>query len=591
MSKIEDKIGGAASGLDDRLSLASYARRNIRKVFPDHWSFMFGEMALYAFIAVLLSGIYLTLFFKPSMTEVIYDGSYVPLKGLHMSEAYASTLHISFDVRGGLLLRQIHHWGALLFVAAMSVHLVRVFVTGAFRKPREINWTIGVLMLTMGFLAGFSGYSLPDDLLSGTGLRIAQGIMLSIPVVGTYISFFLFQGQFPGDEFISRLYGIHILLIPGIILGLVVAHLLIVWYQKHTQYPGKGKTNDNVVGYPVLPVYAAKAGGFFFVVFGVIVLIAGLVTINPIWAYGPYMPDQITAGSQPDWYMGWLEGSLRIMPNWETVAWGHTISWNVLIPGGVLMGVVIGLLAVYPMIERWVTPDDGKLQHNLLDRPRNAPTRTALATGSLTFYFLLLIAGGNDVLASQFSLSINAITWFVRIGVFVIPPIVFVLTKRLCISLQRSDRELMLHGVETGTMMRLPHGEFVEVHGPVSEEKRAVIMSKEDIKPIPYPEKTDSNGVKNPGYRIQHLQARLSHWFYRDNVAMPTPEELEHADKHILESAAQGAPIKSQMRQLEAEGGVMHDPGAAALDLKAGVDDVPGLPEDSDSEGKADTDK
>ena len=572
-------IENVANGLDDRLSIASWSRRNIRKVFPEHWSFMFGEMAMYAFITVLLSGIYLTLFFKPSMAEVMYEGSYVPLKGVHMSEAYASTLNISFDIRGGLLLRQIHHWAALLFVAAMSVHLVRVFVTGAFRKPREINWMIGLGLLMMGFLAGFSGYSLPDDLLSGTGLRIAEGIMLSIPVIGTYLSFFLFDGEFPGDEFISRLYGIHILLIPGLIVALMTAHLMIVWYQKHTQFPGKGRTNDNVVGYPVMPIYAAKAGGFFFVVFGVIVAIAGVVTINPIWGYGPYMPDQITAGSQPDWYMGWLEGALRVMPNWETVAWGHTISWNVFVPAALLMGIVFGLLSAYPWLEQWATPKDArKPQYNLLDRPRNAPTRTALATGSLTFYFLMLIAGGNDVIASQLDMSINAITWFVRIGIFVVPPFVFWVTRRICLSLQRKDRDLLLHGVETGTMMRLPHGEFEEVHAPLNEDVRATIMSKEVIEPIPHPEKTDANGVKTPGYQVKRLQAAVSHWIYRDNVPLPSKAELEAAEHHILESAEKGAPIKHQMRQLEAEGGVMHDPSAAAADKAAGVS-VPHLDE------------
>ncbi len=585
---MSNAIGNFASGLDDRLTIASWSRRNIRKVFPEHWSFMFGEMALYAFITVLLSGIYLTLFFKPSMTEVLYDGSYVPLKGVHMSEAYASTLDISFDVRGGLLLRQIHHWAALLFVAAMSVHLVRVFVTGAFRKPREINWMIGLGLLMMGFLAGFSGYSLPDDLLSGTGLRIAEGIMLSIPVIGTYLSFFLFDGEFPGDEFISRLYGIHILLIPGVILALITAHLLIVWYQKHTQYPGKGKTNDNVVGYPVMPIYAAKAGGFFFVVFGVIVAIAGVITINPIWGYGPYMPDQITAGSQPDWYMGWLEGALRIMPNWETVAWGHTISWNVFIPAAVLMGIVFTLLGAYPWLERWATPGDQTKDHNLLDRPRNAPTRTALATGSLTFYFLMLIAGGNDIIASQLDMSINAITWVVRIGIFVIPPFVFWITRRICLSLQRKDRDLLLHGVETGTMMRLPHGEFEEVHAPLSEEAKAVILSKETIEPIPYPEKTDANGVKTPHYHLKKMQAAVSHWLYRDAVPLPSAAELEAAEHHILESAEKGAPVMHQMRQLEAEGGVMHDPSAAEADRAAGVT-VPHL--DAEFDQKAEDEK
>ncbi len=314
-SPVEKAGGATATYVDQRIGSNKFLSRNLGKVFPDHWSFMLGEIALYSFIVVLLTGVFLTLFFKPSMIEVIYDGSYVPLKGIKMSEAYASTLDISFDIRGGLLLRQMHHWAALIFIAAMAVHMFRVFFTGAFRKPREFNWLIGVALTTLALLAGFSGYSLPDDLLSGTGLQIARGIVQAIPVVGTWAAFLLFGGEFPGTDFIPRLYGVHILLIPGLILGLVTAHLMLVWTQKHTQFPGPGRNNDNVVGYPLLPVYMAKAGGFFFIVFGIIALIGGLVTINPIWIFGPYMPDQVSAGSQPDWYIGFLDGALRTMPN------------------------------------------------------------------------------------------------------------------------------------------------------------------------------------------------------------------------------------------------------------------------------------
>ena len=273
------------------------AKKQIRKVFPDHWSFMLGEIALWSFVVLLLTGTFLTLWFKPSMGEVVYNGSYDQLRGVSMSEAYASTLDISFDVRGGLLMRQMHHWAAMLFVAAMLVHLMRVFFTGAFRKPRELNWVIGCLLLLLGTLEGFTGYSLPDDLLSGTGIRAADGFVKSMPVVGTYMSFFLFGGEFPGDAIIPRLYTAHVLLIPGILLALIGAHMLLLVFHKHTQWPGPGRTNDNVVGYPLLPIYAAKAGGFFFIVFGVTALMGGLLTLNPVWRFGPYDPSQVTAGS------------------------------------------------------------------------------------------------------------------------------------------------------------------------------------------------------------------------------------------------------------------------------------------------------
>lgn len=539
------KAGGkVATYADERLSSNGFLKRNLPKVFPDHWSFMLGEVALYSFIVVLLSGVYLTFFFKPSMVEVIYDGSYLPLVGVEMSEAYESTLAISFDIRGGLLMRQIHHWSALFFVAAITVHLLRVFFTGAFRKPRETNWLIGVGLLTMALGAGFAGYSLPDDLLSGTGLRIAEGIMLSLPIVGTWLSFLLFGGEFPGTDFISRLYGIHILLIPGLILALVTAHLMMVWYQKHTQFPGPGRTNTNVVGFRLFPIYMAKAGGFFFAVFGIIVLISGLITINPIWAYGPYMPDQVTAGSQPDWYIGWLEGALRLMPNVELVLFGWTLSLNILVPAVIVPGIIFTLMAIYPWLEAWVTGDTK--EHHLLDRPRNNPTRTAIGVMSITFYVLLWIGGGNDLIASFFDLSVNSITWFLRGAIFVLPPIAFYITKRWCLALQRRDHEKLLHGRETGQILRLPNGEFQEIHAPLSEHERAVILSKPDIKPLPMPPAEDANGVRNKRAKKDRLRAKLSNWFYRDNIALPSPAELEAAEAHLRHEVEMTLPILNE---------------------------------------------
>lgn len=300
MTARERISGNVANYVDERTGAAKWMRKNLQKVFPDHWSFMLGEIALYSFIILLLSGTFLTFWFDPSMQHVTYKGSYLPLKDVEMSAAYASALHISFDVRGGLLMRQIHHWAALIFMAAIVVHLMRVFFTGAFRKPREFNWILGIALLTLGIVEGFLGYSLPDDLLSGTGVRIAHAIIQSIPVVGTYLSFFAFGGAFPGEVFIPRIYIVHVLLLPGIFLALITVHLMLVWYQKHTQYPGPGRTEKNVVGYPLMPVYMAKAGGFFFIVFGITAFLGAVASINPIWLYGPYTPGQISAGSQPD---------------------------------------------------------------------------------------------------------------------------------------------------------------------------------------------------------------------------------------------------------------------------------------------------
>src|SRR5215467_2167813 len=330
MSTTTGKIlGGTGRWFDDRLRGAQITRTWLRKIFPDHWSFLLGEIALYSFIIILLTGTFLTLFFQPSMTDVVYHGSYTPLDGVHMSQAYASTLDISFDVRGGLLMRQIHHWAAILFVAAIMVHLLRVFFTGAFRKPRELNWLIGMTMWVLAFTEGLFGYSLPDDLLSGNGLRILEGVLLSIPVVGTYLTFFLFGGEFPGHLIIPRLYIIHVLLIPALLLALISAHLFLMFHQKHTQMPGKGRTNANVVGAPMYPYFMVKTGAFFLFIFAVLALLSTFAQINPIWLFGPYNPSGITAGSQPDFYMGALEGALRLMPPWEWNVFGYTFMFNV----------------------------------------------------------------------------------------------------------------------------------------------------------------------------------------------------------------------------------------------------------------------
>ena len=524
------RVGGVATWADERLGLGTAMKKNLRKVFPDHWSFMLGEIALWSFVVLLLTGVFLTLWFQPSMAEVTYEGSYDPLRGIHMSQAYASTLDISFEVRGGLLMRQMHHWAAMLFIAAMLVHLMRVFLTGAFRKPRELNWVIGSLLLLLGTLEGFAGYSLPDDLLSGTGLRAADGFMKATPVVGTYMSFFLFGGEFPGEVIIPRLYIAHVLLIPGLILALITAHMLLLVYHKHTQWPGPGRTEQNVVGFPMLPVYMAKAGGFFFMVFGITALMGGLLAINPVWRYGPYDPSKVTAGSQPDWYMGWPDGALRIFPGWESHFLGHTLSWNVFLPIIVLPGLLFTIVLLLPFLESWVTGD--KREHHLLQRPRNAPTRTAVMAALMTFYGLLWAAGGNDILAINFGLSINAITQFMRVAVFLGPVLAFVVTRRWCISLQRHDNAQLLHGYETGIIMRSAEGGYSERHLPINDARAYTLTARDRDQIRPAPSTVDDNGVRAPGSRVQAVRAKLSEKMYGHNVQKPTREELEEGHHH-----------------------------------------------------------
>ncbi len=524
------RAGSIATWADERLGLATLAKKNLRKVFPDHWSFMLGEIALWSFVVLLLTGVFLTLWFNPSMGEVQYNGSYDQLRGIHMSEAMSSTLDISFDVRGGLLMRQMHHWAAMLFVASMMVHLLRVAFTGAFRKPRELNWVIGCLLLLLGTLEGFTGYSLPDDLLSGTGVRAADGFLKATPVVGSYMSFFLFGGEFPGDAIIPRLFTIHVLLIPGILLALIAAHMLLLVYHKHTQWPGPGRTEKNVVGFPMLPVYAAKAGGFFFIVFGMVAVMGAMLTINPVWKFGPYDPTKVTAGSQPDWYMGWPDGLLRIMPGWESVIFGFTISWNVMIPILILPPLMLTILIVLPFVEAWITGD--KREHHLLQRPRNAPTRTAVMVSLMTFYGLAWAAGGNDIIAIKLHLSINQITYFMRAAIFIGPLIAFMITRRWCISLQRHDNDTLLHGYESGIIMRSPDGGYSERHLPISEERAYTLTARERDEIYELESDVDANGVAAPGTRASAVRAKLSKAMYADNVQKPTAEELEAAHHH-----------------------------------------------------------
>ena len=523
----------AANYIDERTSISGLVKELGRKIFPDHWSFMLGEVALYSFVVILLSGTFLTFFFQPSMAVVTYDGSYAPLKGIQMSAAMSSTLNISFDIRGGLLLRQVHHWAALLFVASIGLHMLRIYFTGAFRKPREINWVIGFVLFVLALAEGFTGYSLPDDLLSGNGLRIIDGMVKGIPVVGTWISYLLFGGNFPGEAIVGRLYSLHILLLPAILVAALGAHMVLLIVNKHTQFAGPGRTEGNVVGSPIMPVFAAKAGGFFFIIFGVVMLTASFVTINPIWVYGPYDPSPVSAGTQPDWYIGFADGALRLIPHgWEFMIGPYTVSMNILVP---VVGLVVFLavVAAYPFFEAWVTGD--KREHHIADRPRNAPTRTAIGAAGVTFYAVLWTAASSDLLATHFKLTIEGVITFLQVSVFVAPVIAYLVTKRICIALQKKDREIALHGFESGRIVRLPGGEYVEVHEQLSDYERWKLVSFDDHAPVMLRPNKDGK-ITVPA----RLRARASNWFFEDRIVPVSLTEIEasHGDQLTQEQVA-----------------------------------------------------
>lgn len=506
--------GAVAQGVDERFQVATPLRRLINKVYPDHWSFMLGEIALYSFIMLLLTGTFLALFFDPSMAETTYEGSYTPLRGIEMTKAYETSLNLSFDVRGGLIMRQMHHWGALLFMAAIVVHMFRIFFTGAFRKPREFNWIIGLLLFWLGFLEGFAGYSLPDDALSGTGLRIASAIMLSIPVVGSWVTTSIFGGEFPGTEILPRLYILHVFLIPLILIALITLHIFLLVKQKHTQWPGPGRTNHNVVGVRMFPNFGMKAAGFSMIVFGTIALMGGLLQINPLWLFGPYRAEVVSAASQPDWYVMFLDGSTRLMPAWDIhipIGDGYTIPamfWPTLL----LPGILTILPMLYPWIEARLRKD--KQAHHLLQRPRDVPARTGLGAMAIAFYLVLTISGANDVVAEKFDISLNAMTWAGRVGLLVAPPLAYYVTYRICLGLQQHDREVLAHGVETGIIRRLPDGRFIEVHqplAPVDEHGHPQI----EYAGAPVPKKMNRLGAVAPAVR--------GFFFPVEKPAPPTP--------------------------------------------------------------------
>ena len=490
------KIGQTINELDDRLGIAKGGRTFLDKIFPDHWSFMLGEIALYSFVVLLATGVFLTLYYVPSQNLTTYTGSYLPLYGQRVTEAFASTVNLSFAVRAGLLMRQMHHWSCDIFIGAIVMHMGRVFFTGAFRKPRETNYLIGTTLLILAIVNGFLGYSLPDDLVSGTGIRIAYSIILSIPVVGTYVAFFLFGGNFPGTSIFPRFFILHVLIIPLVILALVGAHMGLLVRQKHTQFPGKGKTENNVVGSPMYPVFMAKTTGFLFVVAGAIALLGAFAQINPIWQFGPYTASRISYAVQPDWYMGFLDGALRIFPAWSFHSFGHTIPLEVTIPAVIFPGILFNLVMAWPTIERKLTKDNE--MHNLLDRPSDRPKRTAAGVAVAVLCSMLFIASSTDVIANFFHLSLNMVLWAMRVLCVVTPVLAYPITYKICREMQSfagaGKRKT------TNIVTRTVEGEYLATPAPAYVDD---VVSEHEYDALPVPtyvvDEEDATNVASAG--------------------------------------------------------------------------------------------
>jgi ubiquinol-cytochrome c reductase cytochrome b subunit len=399
---------------------------------------MLGEVALFSFLVLVATGVFLALFYEGSLQTTTYQGSYAPLRGQEVTAAYDSTLRLSFDVPGGLLMRQTHHWAAHLFVVAIVLHLVRVFFTGAFRRPRELNYVVGVTMLALALPEGYLGYSLPDDLLSGMGLAIGYSVVMSVPWAGGPLAFLLWDGEYPGGEvFQSRMEIAHVLLLPGALAALIAVHLAMIVRQHHTQFPGEGRTERNVVGTPMWPGYALRSLSLGAAVTGILVLLGGLVQINPVWQWGPYELADATNGAQPDWYLGWLIGALRLMPAWEPAVAGATVVPNPFWGGALFPLLVFGALYAWPWAERVLLRDRGP--HELLDRPRDNPARTAIGAAFLTFVVLVFVSGAADRILIGVGFSYAGQIWFFRALLLVAPPVVLVVTWRLCRELRAGD--------------------------------------------------------------------------------------------------------------------------------------------------------
>jgi ubiquinol-cytochrome c reductase cytochrome b subunit len=407
--------------VDERVGAAAPLRRALRYVFPDHWSFLLGEIALYAFVVLVATGTFLALFFEPSSATTTLQGETV-------SHAYASAMRLSFDVPAGLLMRQTHHWAADVFLVAIVLHLLRVFFTGAFRKPRELTYVSGVALLGLAMLEGFLGYSLLDDLLSGMGLAIAYGVAMSVPLVGGDLAHALWAGEFPGGpEFLSRLFIAHVFILPALIAALIGGHLLTIVRTHHSQFPGPLRTNENVVGLRMWPAYALRSGGLLLATAAVLIALGGLVQVNPIWQWGPFEPYYGTNGAQPDWYLGWLIGALRLMPPLEIVIGGRTVVPNPFFGGVLFPTAIFGFLLAYP----WLEQRRGARTRHLLDRPRDNPRRTALGAAVFTFVALVFLAGSADRLFLSSGIGYGTQIWLFRIAVIALPPLVYALVKRM----------------------------------------------------------------------------------------------------------------------------------------------------------------
>jgi ubiquinol-cytochrome c reductase cytochrome b subunit len=430
-----------------------HVREALRRDPEDRWAAVFGRIAGYSFAVAAVTGVLLLPFFRPSMAPLTYRGSYRLLDGVTMSQAYRSVLAITFDVRGGLLIRQVHHWSADLFVAAIGLRLLRVFFRGRFSGRALPDWLIWVALLPLGILAAYTGTILPDDGLSGGSLSVITGVLLSVPVIGTHLVFWIFGGAPPGHQIIGRDYWVHIVVLPAL-----AGALLLLSFRSSPRWPRRPRVD------PLLPFTCA-----------VLVLLGAIAQINPVWLIGPFQPGSITSGAVPDWYMGFLDGPLRLMPAWELSIGGHPLDLGVLIPGLVVPAVFFTRLALYPLTDRWITgarpprgPRRGRPGPLLPPAPADLANRTAAGVAGVTFYGVAWAAAANDQIAYHLQIPLYTVTWIFRVLVLAGPPLAFVITRVIGRALAGRRHDEELHGRETGRIVQDPRGGYTEIREPAA---------------------------------------------------------------------------------------------------------------------------
>ena len=380
-------------------------------LFTDRWVVRLGRIAFASFVVVMVSGVFLLFHYDPSTDLVRYAGPFAPLRGLTMSKALASTLDITFEVRGGLLMRQVHHWGTLVMAAALMLMILRVFFTAGYRMRRRWLVLVGLLLTTMA--AGFTGAVLPDDLLSGTSLSIFDGVVRSIPFVGTWLSSVLF-----GESLIQKMYGLHVAVLPLVLVVLFAA---------------LGRALRSRAG-------AVRRTGAFLMTTAVLVVMGAIATVNPVWLYGPADPANASAGASPEWYVAVVDGALRLVPpDWEFVWLGRTWAVAVLLPVAVV-GLFFAVVATWPWLERWL--------------PRDNAFRAGVGVAGMAFYGVLWMAAAADTIAVRFQLSIETVLHGLQILVFAGPVVGFLITRSLARAPKREP--------ESGVVIRTPDGGYYE---------------------------------------------------------------------------------------------------------------------------------